>query len=168
MTFGGKSELEYEPRLEESIEKTDSVFSYDVDISNSITYYLGANLVNDTVNVKGTINLPADTVMRTARYYFLGGYKPVVSDTYDTSIRLDASDFTVTLTSGNELTVEAISITDIHSGFEPTGMGKINVDGNVTHGTDSGFLVGTVDAGITSISGKSDFYTYHLEPKSEA
>ena len=167
ITFGGKSDLAYEPRLEENIEKTASAFSQNVEISNSITYYLGSNLVNDTVNVNGTINLPADTAMRTVRTYFLGGYTPVVSDTENAFIPLDASDFTVTLTSGNTLNVTSISITDIRSGFESAGMGTINFEGNVTDGKDSGYLVGNVSAGITFISGQSEGNSYFLESKSE-
>lgn len=167
MTFGGKSELPYEPRLEERVDMTPSVFSYNVNMSNSVTYYLGGNSVNDSVTVNGTINLPADTVMQTVRNYFLGGYNAIDSVTDNAFIPLDVSDFTVTLASGNTLTVTSISITGIHSGFEMMGMGTLSVEGNVTDGNDSGYFVGTVSAGITSISGQSENHTYHLEPKAE-
>ena len=166
MTFGGKPGMTYEPRLEENLYNTSQDFSRNINESSSVTYFLNDGTpVNDTINVNGVLNIPAGTLMEKTLSYFIGGFTAVSTDTQTADKRLNPSDFTFTLSSGNTIEITSLSISNIGSSSPDSQSALITAYFNVTQGTESAFGNVVINIGLLNIMGQYDLIIYHLEPK---
>lgn len=165
ITFGGKTGMEYEPRLEENLYNTSQDFSRNINESSSVTYFLNGAPVDDTININGVLNIPAGTLMEKTLSYFIGGFTVVSTDTQTADKQLNPSDFTITLSSGNTIEITSLSIVNIGSSSPDSQSAIITAYFNVTQGTESTFGSININIGTLNIIGQSELNTYFLEPK---
>ena len=166
VTFGGKGGYTFEPRLEESLYNTFENFSRNINESSSVTYFLNdGSSVDDTINVNGVLNIPAGTTMEKTLSYFIGGFTAVATDTEVTDKILNKSDFTITLSSGNAIEVDTVSVSNMGSNAPESIDALLHIGGNVLVGTASGQIHASINIGYLNIFGQSSINTYFLEPK---
>ena len=165
ITFGGKTGMTYEPRLEENSYKTSQDFSRNINESSSVTYFLNGAPVDDTININGVLNIPAGTLMEKTLSYFIGGFTAVSTDTQTSDKQLNPSDFTITLSSGNTIEITSLSISNIGSSSPDSQSALISAYFNVIQGAESAFGSVTINIGLLNIMGQSELNTYFLEPK---
>ena len=165
ISFGGKGGYTFEPRLEESLYNTIENFSRNINESSSVTYFINGSPVEDTINVNGVLNIPADTTMEKTLSYFIGGFTAVSTDTQITDKMLNKSDFTITLSSGNAIEVNMVSVSNMGSNTPSSIDASLNISGNVLVGTESAWINTTINIGQLNIFGQSSLNVYFLEPK---
>ena len=166
ISFGGKSGLEYEPRMEEILYKSSMYFSKYIDASTSVTYMIDHAPVSDTINISGELNIPSDTPIETTINYYIGGDESVKSKVDYATMDLNSSDFTISLSSGNTINVTSLNITDIGSSdIISQKNALINVSFIVSNETGTGRGQATIDIGTLNVRGTSVYNTYYLEPQ---
>ena len=166
VTFGGKSGYTFEPRLEENLYNTFENFSRNINESSSVTYFLNdGSSVEDTINIDGVLNIPASTTMEKILSYFIGGFTVVATDTQITDKILNKSDFTITLSSGNAIKVDTVSVSHMGSNSPDSIDAFLNIGGIVLVGTASGQINASINIGNLNIFGQSSLNIYFLEPK---
>ena len=163
VTFGGKDDFFYEPRLEEASSKSFEDFSKNINESVSVNYFLNGAPVDDTLNINGVLNIPAGTPTEKTLSYFIGGYNSITSEYISMPYTLNKSDFTITLSSGNKLEVNSIEIINIKSRQPNPPDATIEIMGMV--GTEAAYLNASIGLGQLFIMDQSDMKTYFLEPK---
>ena len=162
VTFGGKSNYVFMPRLEETLYKTWEDWSRTINESSDIECSApNGDVVNDTLNMKGELNIPAGTEILTKFAYFIGA-DISVGEVFDyKTIELMPSDFTFTLTSGNTVEITRLEITNIG-----TSNAVIDIYGEVLYETKRQLFGGGINMGDLYIGGQpSTTTTYYLEPK---
>ena len=166
ITFGGKGGYTFEPRLEENLYNTFENFSRNINESSSVTYFLNdGSSVDDTINVNGVLNIPAGTTMEKTLSYFIGGFTAVATETQTIDNILNKSDFTITLSSGNAIEVDTVSVSNMGSNAPESIDALLNIGGSVLVGTASGQIHASINIGYLNIFGQSSINTYFLEPK---
>ena len=165
ISFGGKSGSAYEPRLEEMLYKTSQYFSKYIDGSASVTYRLDTGIVNDTINISGTLDIPYDTPIETTLEYYIGGDESIKSNVEYATMDLSPSDFTISLSSGNTINVISLNITNIGKSGIIQDNALINVSLIVSNETSTGRGQATIDIGQLNVRGTVFYNTYYLEPQ---
>lgn len=166
ISFGGKGGYTFEPRLVEMLYETYGDWSRTINESSSITYYTSnGDAVNDTINMNGTLNIPAGTNMETTFEYFIGGNTSVSKDVNSESIELNPSDFTFTLNSGNTVEITSLSVSNIGNSAMSSEDAIIHIYGNVLYETESLFFGININIGVLNLMGQPTQNTYFLEPR---
>ena len=165
ISFGGKSSLIYSPRIEEILSKSFEDFRMNINKSTSVSYLINGEQVEDTININGVLNIPAGTTMEITLSYFIGGSTAVATDTQITEKILNKSDFTITLSSGNAIEVDIVSVSHMGSNAPGSIDASLNISGSVLVGTESGWINASINIGYLNIFGQSSLNIYFLEPK---
>ena len=163
ISFGGKSGVAYEPRMEEILYKSSRYFSKYIDASASVTYSIDHAPVSDTINISGELNIPSDTIMETTLEYYIGGDEYIKSNVEYATMQLEPSDFTISLSSGNTINVISLNITKIGKSDIIQENALIDVSFIVSNETSTGRGQATIDIGQLNVRGTSFYNTYYLE-----
>ena len=164
ISFGGKGGYTFEPRLVEMLYETYGEWSRTINESSSITYYTSnGDAINDTINMNGTLTIPAGTNMETTFEYFIGGNTSISKDVNSESVELTPSDFTFTLSSGNTVEITSLSISNIGTSSMSSQDAIINIYGNVLYETESLFFGTNINIGILNLMGQPTPNEYFLE-----
>ena len=161
VTFGGNNDNFYVPRLEEELDKSFEDFRMNINKSTSVSYFVNGAQVDDTLNVNGVLKIPAGTPLEIIRSYFIGGNNPITSEYAPMSYKLNKSDFTITLSSGNALEVTYIAIVNIKSSQPSTQDASIEISCSV--GTEPAYFGASIGLGQLAILDQQDLKTYYLE-----
>ena len=166
ISFGGKSGDAYEPRLEEILYKSSMYFSKYIDVSASANYRLDGGPVSDTINISGELNIPSDTPIETTLNYYIGGDEYIKSNVEYATMKLEPTDFTISLSSGNAINIISLNITNIGSSdILSQKNALIEVSFIVSNETSTGRGQETIDIGQLNVRGNSVYNTYYLEPQ---
>ena len=159
ISFGGKSDSYwYEPHLNESDTYVSEDFSMNINKSTSVEYYNNDTNVNDTLNINGVLKIPARTITDREFSYYIGGTKPIYTETTKDGLYLNKSDFTITLSSGNAIEVDYIEVKDISS---DSAASSINISAYV----NDEYIDATISIDKLNMMYSSDFNIYYLEPR---
>ena len=161
ISFGGKNSNFFSPRVEENISKSFEDFRENINESTSVSYFVNGAQVNDTLNINGTLKIPAGTLMERTFSFFIGGSNPINSEYGTNPYALNKSDFTITLSSGNTLEVDNIYIINIKSSEPNPPDATIEISGKV--GTEAAYLTASIGVGQLVIIDQPDVNTYYLE-----
>lgn len=156
ISFGGKSGSAYEPRLDERDFYVSEDFNMNINKSVSVTYYLNGSQVNDTLNVSGVLKIPSGTITHKYLSYYIGGDSTIYNEDTMVSLALNSSDFTITLSSGNTITVDYIEVSDI-------SIDSTNSVIKISCTVDEDYVDATINIGKLNMMQSSNFNLYYLE-----
>jgi len=97
--------------------------------------------------------------------YFIGGFTAVATDTQTTDKILNKSDFTITLSSGNAIEVDTVSVSNMGSNAPGSINALLSISGSVLVGTESAWINASINIGYLNIFGQPSLNIYFLEPK---
>ena len=165
ITFGGKGGILFTPRIEEYTSSSIEDFRRNINESTSVFYFVNGARVDDTLNINGVLKIPVGAPIGKTRAYFIGGNNPITSEYNTMPYKLNKSDFTITLSSGNTLEVTTIEIINIKGSSQPNAPdASIEITGNV--GTEAAYFYASISLGqLFIMDQQSDIEVYYLEPE---